>query len=141
VSVCGCAVCLCMYSVLSMCVLCCLCVSVSLVCLCLCVCVSVCEVCVFLCVRCMCCVSMYVVYGVCLCVVFFYGHTCSIWRFPGQRSNRSCSCWPTPQLQQCWIGASSAAYTTAHGNAIINPLSKARGRTQVLMDASLVCYR
>ena len=27
----------------------------------------------------------------------FYGHTCSIWRFPGQRSNRSYSLRLTPQ--------------------------------------------
>ena len=36
---------------------------------------------------------------------FFHGHTCSIWKFPGQGSNRSCSCQPTPQPQprQHWI--------------------------------------
>ena len=27
----------------------------------------------------------------------FQGCTSSIWRFPGQRSNQSCSCQPTPQ--------------------------------------------
>ena len=31
--------------------------------------------------------------------------------------NRSCSHQPTPQTQQCWIRAASAAYTTAQGNA------------------------
>ena len=28
---------------------------------------------------------------------FFLGHTRGIWRFPGQESNWSCSCQPTPQ--------------------------------------------
>ena len=46
----------------------------------------------------------------------FYSHTFSIWKFPGQGSNHSCSCWPTPQPQQCRIQAVSATYTTAHGN-------------------------
>ena len=32
-------------------------------------------------------------------------------------SNRSYSCWPTPQPQQCRIRAESVTYTTAHGNA------------------------
>ena len=31
-------------------------------------------------------------------------------------SNRSCSHWPTPQPQQLRIQATSATYTTAHGN-------------------------
>jgi len=45
------------------------------------------------------------------------GHTHSIWRFPGEESNQSCSHWPTPQPQQRQIRAMSATYTTAHGNA------------------------
>ena len=36
---------------------------------------------------------------------------------PRLGSNQSCSCGPTPQLQQCQIWASSATYTTAHDNA------------------------
>ena len=32
-------------------------------------------------------------------------------------SNRSCSCRPTPEPQQCQIQAMSAVYTTAQGNA------------------------
>ena len=40
-----------------------------------------------------------------------------MWKFPGQGSNQSCSCWPTPQPQQCWIWTMSGAYTTAHDNA------------------------
>ena len=48
---------------------------------------------------------------------FFQGHIDSIGRFPGQGSNRSCSCWPIPQPQQRGIQAESETYTTAHGNA------------------------
>ena len=29
----------------------------------------------------------------------FGGHTHGIWKFPGWGSNRSCTCWPTPQPQ------------------------------------------
>ena len=47
----------------------------------------------------------------------FLGHSCGIWRFPGWGLNWSCSCWPTPELQQRGIRASSATYNTAHGNA------------------------
>ena len=47
----------------------------------------------------------------------FQGHTCSIQRFPGQESNQSYRCWPTPQSQQHQIRAMSASYTTAHSNA------------------------
>ena len=48
---------------------------------------------------------------------FFQSHTCSIWRFPGQGSNWSCTCQPTPQPQQRRTGSTFATYTTAHGNA------------------------
>ena len=41
-------------------------------------------------------------------VLAFQGHPQSIWRFPGQGSNWSCSCWPMPQPQQCEIQATSA---------------------------------
>ena len=34
-----------------------------------------------------------------------------------QAMGRICSCQPTPQPQQCGIRATSATYTTAHGNA------------------------
>ena len=47
----------------------------------------------------------------------FSGHSHSIWRFPGWGSNRSYSRRPTPGPQQCGIRATSATYTTAHGNA------------------------
>ena len=57
-----------------------------------------------------------------LCDLFFVcffplqGHTQDIWRFPGQGSNQSYSCQPTPPPQQCQIQAASATYTTAHHN-------------------------
>ena len=47
---------------------------------------------------------------------FFYGHTCSIWKFLGQGLNGSCSCQPTPQQQQRGIPATSVTYTTAHSD-------------------------
>ena len=37
--------------------------------------------------------------------------------FPGQGSNWHCSCWTTPQPQQCQIRAASATCNTAHSNA------------------------
>ena len=46
----------------------------------------------------------------------FQGHTGGIWRFPSQELNWSCSRGPTSQLQQLKVQATSAAYTTAHGN-------------------------
>ena len=44
----------------------------------------------------------------------FWGCTRSKWKFPGQRSNRSCSCWPQPQ--QCGIRATFVTYAAPHGN-------------------------
>ena len=37
--------------------------------------------------------------------------------FPGQGSNQSSSCWPTPEPQKFGIQATSATYTTAQGYA------------------------
>ena len=52
---------------------------------------------------------------------FFFGcfwvFTWGIWRFLGQGLNQSCSCWPTPQLQQLEILAASVTNMTANGNA------------------------
>ena len=45
--------------------------------------------------------------------------------FPGQGLNQSHSCWPIPQPRQC---------------RIINPLSKARDRNRILMDASQIHF-
>ena len=54
---------------------------------------------------------------VCVCLlVFFQGHTCGIWRFPGSGSNRSSRRRPTPQPQQHQIQAASVTYTPIHGN-------------------------
>ena len=47
----------------------------------------------------------------------FYGHTCGIWMFLGQGSNRSCSCGLCPQPQQHWVWAISVNYTAACSNA------------------------
>ena len=44
-------------------------------------------------------------------------YTCGIWKFPGQGSNQSYICRPTPQPLQCQIRASSVTYTTVYGNA------------------------
>ena len=57
-----------------------------------------------------------------MCGFFFFfslfrAAPCSICRFPGWGLNRSYSCRPTPQSQQCWIWAVSATYATAHSNA------------------------
>ena len=46
----------------------------------------------------------------------FQGRTGGIWKFPGQGSDWSCSCWPAPQPEQHGIQATSAAYTTAQGD-------------------------
>ena len=51
-----------------------------------------------------------------LFIFSFYGCTCDIWKFLGQRSDWSCSCPPTPQPQQHWIRAASVTYVTAYGN-------------------------
>ena len=47
----------------------------------------------------------------------FQGRTLGIRSFPGQGSNRSCSCQSTLQTQQCQIQAVSSIYTTAHSNS------------------------
>ena len=49
--------------------------------------------------------------------MILHGCTCSIWSFPGYRSNQSYSCQPTTPPQQCQIRAVSATYTRAHSNA------------------------
>ena len=58
-------------------------------------------------------------------VLFLMAALCSICKFPGQGSNQSCICQPTPQPQQCWI---------------VNTLSKARDWTHLLIDTNWVCY-
>ena len=69
----------------------------------------------------------------------FQGHTYGIWKFPGQGSNWRCSCRPMPQPQQCRIQVESVTYTIPHGKGLIlNPLSKARDQTHILMYTSRV---
>ena len=61
------------------------------------------------------------------CYFFFFlfqGCTCGIWKFPGQGSNQSCSCQPTPLPQQCGIQTMSVTYSTAHGNARSQPTER-----------------
>ena len=41
------------------------------------------------------------------CLLSFQGFIFGMQRFPGQGSNQSCSCWPTPQPQQRQIRATS----------------------------------
>ena len=53
--------------------------------------------------------------------LFFKGCTCSAWKFPGWGMNQSCSCQPTPQLQQRWI---------------LNSLSKVRDQIRFLTNTS-----
>ena len=47
----------------------------------------------------------------------FYGCTRGIWRFPGEGLIRAVATSLQPQPQQHGIPATSATYTTAHGNA------------------------
>jgi len=68
-------------------------------------------------------------------VFVFKGLTPVIWRFPGKGSNRSCSCWPTPQPSQvCNLHHSSRQRWT------LNPLNKARDQTCILMDPSQIRF-
>ena len=50
----------------------------------------------------------------CFLFFVFQGCTCGIQKFPGQGSNQSYSCQPTPQ--PCRIQDTSVTYTTAPGN-------------------------
>ena len=71
---------------------------------------------------------------------FFKGRTRGIWRFPGRgETNRSCSCWHMP--------ADAATQDPSHvwdlhhrsrRRRTLNPLSKARDGTVILMDVTRV---
>jgi len=52
----------------------------------------------------------------CLFIFVFLGLHPWYMEVPRLGQNRSCSCWPAPQPQQCGIQAASATYTTAHSN-------------------------
>ena len=62
----------------------------------------------------------------------FSGCTKGTWRFPGQGSNQSCSCWPTPRPQQCQISATAMPdlshicnlHHSSWQRQILNPLSR-----------------
>ena len=78
----------------------------------------------------------------CLFFFFFFfiqGCTRGIWRLPGQGSNQSYSCQPTPQPQQCQIRAVSEYSSRQY--RILNPLSAARDRTRNLMVPRRICFR
>ena len=71
--------------------------------------------------------------------ILFQGCICRIWMSLGQGSNQRCSCWPTPQPQQCRICAISATYATVkQQHWILHPLSKARDQMHIPMDTSQV---
>ena len=52
----------------------------------------------------------------CLFVLLFRATSIAYGGSQARGLNRSCSCRPTPQAQQCGTRAKSATYTTAHGN-------------------------
>ena len=56
-------------------------------------------------------------YFIFLCLLSFQGRIHSIWRFPDQGSNWSCSCHPKPEPQQHQIQAASATYSIVHSNS------------------------
>ena len=57
-----------------------------------------------------------------------------------KRLNQSCSCWPMPQPQQRPIPAASETCHSSWQCWILNPLSEARERIWVLMDASQIHF-
>ena len=72
---------------------------------------------------------------------FLKGRTHGIWRFPGQRSNRSYSFRPIPQPQQCQIWARLCdLYRSSWQRWILNPLSEARDQTCILIDTCQICF-
>ena len=77
---------------------------------------------------------------VCVCFFFFKGGTYDIWKFPGEGSNWSCSCQPSPQPRQHGIQAVSDLHHSLWQRHILNQLSKARDGTHTFMDTSQVCY-
>ena len=68
---------------------------------------------------------MTVVFPVFSLFFVFLGLHYSMWKFPGQGTNQSCSCQPSTQPQQCQIPG---------------PLSESRDRTHMLMDTSQIRF-
>ena len=66
-------------------------------------------------------------------ILFFYGCTCSTWKFPGQGSNQSCSCRTTNTT-----ATATQDLSHIYASQILNPLSEARDQTPVLTDTLLV---
>ena len=69
----------------------------------------------------------------------FWGCTCSIWKFLGQESHQSYSCWPTTTAMwdpRCICDL----HHSSQQRWILNTLSKARDRTYILMDTSRISY-
>ena len=54
---------------------------------------------------------------------------CSIWKFPGQELNRSCSCWPMPQTPENLEVYLSQTYP--------NPLYSSVYPTEILLGLDL----
>jgi len=59
---------------------------------------------------------LFILFYLFLSFCHFLGCSRSIWRFPDQGSNQSCSHQPTPEPWQHGIQAAFATHTTAHGN-------------------------
>ena len=78
------------------------------------------------------------------CFVCFFGPHLQHMEVPRLGSNRSCSSWhtpqPQPQPQPRGIWAESDLHHSLPQHHILNPLSKTRNRTCILMDTSQVCY-
>ena len=69
----------------------------------------------------------------------FQGCTHGIWSFLGQGWNQRCSCQSTA-AQQHRIRAASGLYHSSQQHWILNPLSKARDQTCILMDTSQIRF-
>ena len=73
----------------------------------------------------------------------FFGHflggcSSSTWKFPGQGSDLSCSCAPTPQIATPDLCHVCDLHRSSWQHWIFHPLSEARDRTCALMDTSQV---
>ena len=73
---------------------------------------------------------------------YYYFQVCTggPWEFPGQGSNQSCSCWPTPQPQQRRIQASSVTCTTQL-TAVVGPLTHCEPRAGTSSDLFPLSHR
>ena len=77
-----------------------------------------------------------------MCVSFclFLGHTCSIWGFPGYRSNPSCCCRPTPVTATPDPSRISDLHHSSQQRQILNPLKEARNPTHNLVVPSWIHF-